>query len=122
MAAAVSTVSTHKKGGGWRKPFLIALARCGNIPWACRTVGVDRGTPHKAADANPEFAAAMQEAIEEAAGELEAKARELAIAGNAPLLIFLLKGAMPHKYRDNARVEHIGQVKIMAYVPEEGPE
>ena len=115
------TVLTHKRGG-WREPFLTALRKCGNIPWAGRQVGVSRATPHALAAGNEEFAAAMSEAIEEAAGELETRARELAIGGDTMLLIFLLKGAMPHKYRDNAKLEVVGGVKVLPYVPETGPE
>ena len=43
---------------------------------------------------------------------LEAVARKRAIIGSDVLLIFLLKGHRPEKYRERYQVEHAGKVKV----------
>lgn len=97
----------------WRAAFLAALAVQGNVSAAAQAAKVGRRTVYDLRAADPAFAAAWDKALEEGADALEAEARRRAFAGSDTLLIFLLKGARPERYRENikARVEHSGEIK-----------
>lgn len=119
--------STHPK----KRAFLAAFALTGNVLVASETAGVPRRTIYEWRRADPEFAAAMDLAREEACDRLEEEARRRAYDGTEEpvfgrverdrdgqvgtvqkysdtLLIFLLKGNKPEKFRE--RVEHSGRV------------
>ena len=107
----------------WPDRFLEALAESGNVKLSCQAAGVGRRTAydHRAKDAA--FASAWADAMEEAADLLEQEAVRRAVEGvdkpvyqggrmvgivkeySDTLLIFLLKGARPNKYRDNVKVD-----------------
>ena len=75
--------------------------------------------------------ARVAEAREEACDALEAEARRRAVEGvrkpvyyrgeivgtvkeySDTLLIFLMKGAMPEKYRENVKIEHTGGAELL---------
>jgi hypothetical protein len=125
MGAALAQRATPKK----RAAFLDALERCGNVTQAAVAAGVDRRLMYRTRAADPEFAAKWDEAVELGADALEDEARRRAHDGveepltcarglilddygqpvtvrkySDTLLIFLLKGARPEKYRDNIKV------------------
>lgn len=86
-----------------------ALASVGVVTEACRVAGVGTVTAYRHRDNEPDFAVAWEEAVEQAADGLELEARRRAVKGvmegksrrySDTLLIFLLKGARPEKYRD----------------------
>lgn len=108
---------------------------------ACSAAGVGRATAYEHKAADPEFAAAWEDAIEEAVEALETEARRRAIEGveqpivsggeiiatvqrySDTLTIFLLKAHRPERYRDNVRLEHTGPAgvaPVMIYVPDNG--
>lgn len=110
-----------------QRAFFEALRRSGNVTVAADSVAVSRRTVYDHRAADPAFAALWEEAYEEAIDALEAEARRRAVDGvvvdhldkdgkllftdtrySDVLLIFLLKGARPEKYRDNVRTEHTG--------------
>ncbi len=96
----------------------IALAG-GNITEACRQAQVPRRTHYEWVDADPEYASAVDQAASSGVEALEDEARRRGMLGveepvfhngervdvirkySDTLLIFLLKGAKPEKYRDN---------------------
>jgi hypothetical protein len=78
---------------------LAALRKCGSHARACRAVGIARSAAYSLLKADPDFRAAYQGAKEEAADWLEEIARKRAVEGSETLLIFLLKGLRPEKYR-----------------------
>ena len=111
--------------------FLEAYGRIGVIAAACRVAQISRVTHYSWLAADPEYAAAFALKTEEAKEVLEAEARRRAVEGvdkpvvyqgkimtaqdgqplttkeySDTLLIFLLKGAMPEKYKE--RYEHGG--------------
>lgn len=92
----------------WRTAFLSHLAAYGVVTHAAEAAGVDHSTVYAARLRDPKFAAAWDDALEQATDALEREARRRAFDCSDTLLIFLLKGARPHKYRDNYRVEHSG--------------
>lgn len=122
---AKKKTSRAKRGSTYAPGFLKALAECGNVSAAAKSVGVARQVVYALRKRDAEFAAAWKEAAAIGAEGLEDEARRRAyegtleprtVAGQAvdvrrfsdTLLIFLLKGAMPEKYADRQKVEHTG--------------
>jgi len=102
--------------------MVAALAETGNVSKAAKLAGVGRTTHYEWVAADSEYAAKVAEALDVAADALETEARRRAVDGvdepvfykgeecgairrySDTLLIFLLKGVRPEKYRD--RVDH----------------
>ena len=102
--------------------FLAAYRECGSVSYAARAEKINRCTHYRWLQQYPEYTEAFAEAREEAADVLEQEARRRAVEGvEAPvfykgevcgtvkrysdvLLIFLLKGARPDKYRERYEV------------------
>lgn len=117
----VNSNPQHKK-----KAFLAAYAEAGNITRAAELAGVDRTSHYKWLN-DPEYAEAFKAADEQAGDRLEQEARRRAVEGTQKpvfhqgkqcgvvneysdtLLIFLLKGARPEKYKDRVQQEHTGK-------------
>lgn len=106
--------------------FLAAFASCGNISTAAILADVNRKEHYRWLEADPAYADRYEQANEQAADALEQEARRRAVEGveepvgwfqgqaggtvrkySDTLLIFLLKGARPEKYRE--RYEHTGK-------------
>jgi hypothetical protein len=103
----------HKKHA-----FLTAFAECGNISTASRLSGIARSNHYDWMQNDPDYPALFIEADKEAAEKLEQEARRRAVNGvskpvfykgeecgvvqeySDTLLIFLLKGALPEKYKE----------------------
>lgn len=119
----------RKKTADVRAAFLAAYGELGNIKQAAARAGISRDT-HYAWLADEAYAKAFESAREEAVESLEAEARRRAVEGcerpvyqggeqvgtvreySDTLLIFLLKGAAPGKYRENHRHEVSGRVTL----------
>lgn len=111
----------------WRPLFLNALRNSGNIRAACQASNIDRSTAYRARERSAEFAAAWDEALEEAIDTLEAAAWQRARDGvvrrepimyqgrkvgekviveySDTVLIQLLKAHRPEKYRERFDIE-----------------
>lgn len=89
------------KGGAWQPKFLAALADTCNVTAAAQAAGVSRDTVYDHRKANAAFAAAWEDAIEQAVEALEHAARQRAMTVSDTLAIFLLKAHRPKVYRDN---------------------
>ena len=114
------------KGKAAQRAFLAAFATCGQITKAAKTAGVDRGAHYDWLDADPAYPLAFQQATEQAAHALEDEAVRRAQDGvlqaefyqgkpvgtkrvySDGLMQFLLRGFMPHKYRQNVSAEISG--------------
>lgn len=115
-----------------KRAFLAAFRLTGNVTVACLEADVHRSTVYEWRSEDPEFARAMEQAQIEASDYLEEEARRRAVVGTEEpvfgrigrdqdgeigtirrysdsLLIFLLKGNRPDKFRE--RIEHSGQVR-----------
>lgn len=119
------TVRTVKKGD-WKNVFLKALAESGTVTTASKKAKIGRTTAYKVREEDSVFAAAWDEALAEAVDGMEAEAHRRAVEGTLKpvyqqgrkvgsireysdtLLIFLLKGAKPEKYRERSDVQHSG--------------
>jgi hypothetical protein len=84
--------------------FLDALRERYSIYHAAKTVGVGRRTIYRWRDADPDFEAAMEDAKGDAVDALESSLYERAIKSDTVAAIFLLKGALPDKYRERREI------------------
>lgn len=71
----------QRPAGWWKEPFIEALATSGNITVAARSVPVDRRTVQRAYKEDPDFAAAWDDAKDNAVDLLVAEARRRAVVG-----------------------------------------
>jgi hypothetical protein len=110
--------------------FLEALAQTGNVSAAAKAAGVGRQYAYERRAADPELAAAWDEALDVATDALEREARRRALEGcerpvfykgdecgrireySDTLMIFLLKAHRPQKFRDNVDINHSGDLDI----------
>lgn len=139
MTTARQTRWTRKKDA-WRVSFLDALAVAGNVSEAARTAGVSRAFVYEERARDAGLAAAWDDALDQAADVMEREALRRAVEGweepvfgsvgqgmgsgeigtvrkySDTLLIFLLKGARPEKYRERTDVQHGGTIGIKGYV------
>lgn len=118
MKGRRGTLGTPKKKD-WKPQFLDALRDLGVVRAACEKAGVPYRTAYNHREQEEAFAADWDEALEQAADLMELEARRRAVEGvekrvyhqgeqidvvksySDTLLIFLLKAARPHKYRDH---------------------
>lgn len=85
--------------------FLEAFARLGTVKEAVEYLGLDSSTPYKWAREDPDFDAAFEATrAGPVMSMLEAEAKRRALKGSDVLLIFLMKGGNPRRYRDNAHL------------------
>jgi Bacteriophage Sf6, terminase small subunit-like len=101
------TKNTPKK----RALFLGALTEGASVTAACNRAVITRRTVYNWWEADPEFAAAWDDAIEAGTDALEDEALRRAKDKSDTLLIFLLKARRPEKYKDRVSTEHRGTVK-----------
>lgn len=119
-------MANNKKNEAKQAAFLAAFSECGNISRAAKIAGIERRS-HYSWIKDPIYAERFADAENQAVDTLEAEARRRAVEGidepvyykgevcgtvrkySDTLLIFLLKGARPDKYRDNVRQEITGK-------------
>ena len=130
--ASARTNRTPKK----RAAFLAELAQRGNVSDAAAASGLPRRTVYEWRADDAAFAADWDTALDEAADTMEREAWRRAVEGTEKpvfgslgqgqgsgeigrvqeysdtLLIFLLKGAKPEKYRERQQVEHTGRMEV----------
>lgn len=118
-----------------REKFLKELATNGVIAYAAKAAKMSRAWFYTQREADPEFAAAWDEALEEAVGRLEREAWRRAVDGvsepvigrvgkdedgiityvqkySDPLMQLLLKAHRPDKYRERYEVDHKGRIEV----------
>lgn len=112
--------------GSWTKAFLDQYRNCGNVTASARAVGISRQAVYDKLEADENFKREFDSAEIEAGDLLELEARRRAHDGvdepvyykgevcgtvrkySDTLLIVLLKGTKPEKYRENIRQETVG--------------
>jgi hypothetical protein len=127
----------------WEEVFLLTLRQQPNVTFACEAADVARQTVYARKDSNEEFAKRMNDAIEEGADRLEQEAWRRAHDGilkpvyqggmlvghineySDTLMILLLKGHKPRKFRENQSVEMSGPdgqaiEPVQIYIPSNG--
>jgi len=128
MAKAASHKSAqHKKTAASQAAFLAAYAENGTIRHAATAAGIGRRTHYDWLDSDPDYVDAFDDAQQEAGEALEIEARRRATEGvevpvyfrdkkigtirkfSDVLLIFLLNGIFPEKYRARNSTELTGR-------------
>ena len=97
------TIRTPQK----RAKFLEVLAEGWSVQKAAAAAGMGRSAAFAWKREDHEFAAAWEAAYEDGTDHLEDVAQSRAEGASDTLLIFLLKGRRPNKYRE--RIEHTGK-------------
>lgn len=105
-----------------RDAFLAAFTKLGTLTHAAEAAGCDRGQHYRWMDTDPEYPHLFSEASKSAHDNLEREAVRRAVEGTEKpvyqggklvgtireysdtLLIFIMKGAMPSKYRERVEV------------------
>lgn len=87
-----------------REAFLEALSECGSVSDACKKAEVGRTSAYRLRNSDEAFAAQWDEAFSKGADALEDEAHRRALDGSDTLLIFLLKGRKPERYRERVAV------------------
>jgi hypothetical protein len=135
-----------------KRAFLAAFRISGNVSTAADAAEVHRSSHYEWMQTDPDYAVAFDHAQGEAADRLEQEARRRAIEGvrrpvlhqgaqvkiidpetnqetllwehaySDTLLIFLLKGARPEKFRDNVKLEQQVSGGLAVKVDEEIPD
>lgn len=125
--------------------FLKELARRANVSAAAKKAKVDRATPYRWREDDPDFASAWDEAIEVAVDSLEDEAWRRAATGTLEpvfqkgekvgairrysdmLMVTLLKAHRPEKFKDRSQNELTGpggaplqQPQVQVYLPDNG--
>jgi len=106
MAAPASPFSTilHPK----KRAVLAAYAKSGRLVYSCKQAKTDAFMHYYWMKTDPAYVTAFADAQELVANLLEEEAIRRATKGPRPsdtLLIFLMKGARPEKYRDNVHIK-----------------
>ena len=142
-AAGGATGATKEKRGkpgkDWQARFLQTLAETCNVSASCRAAKVSRRTAYRERERSAEFRAGWDEAQEDGVDALELEARRRAIKGTLrpvfqggvkvgeirdysdTLLIFLLKGARPERYRESFDLQRIAEAIESARLAPEQP-
>ncbi len=85
----------------WQKAFLAALENTGSVTAAADAAGVHRTAAYKHRQTDKAFSEKWDESVEHASDVLEDEARKRAFAGSDVLLMFLLKGIRPQRWRES---------------------
>lgn len=123
-------MTPEKAAPVWEKAFLSALSEAGVVRYACKAAGVTSQAVYLRRAEVPEFAAAWVQALDDAADLLESEAVRRGRDGivehvvgkggevyentkySDTLLIFLLKGARPEKYRERFDTKLSGSIDL----------
>jgi len=89
----------------WQKAFLAALEESGSVTSSCTAANISTVRVYEVKRNDPEFAKQWEQALEQGADILEAEARRRAMEGTSKgsdtLLMFLLKGLRPQRWRES---------------------
>jgi hypothetical protein len=115
MSSPPKTALFHEITHPQKRAFLLAYIESYQIGKAALRAGVTRRVHYFWRDRDPVYAAALEVAKQLAIEGLEEEAIRRARDEDRPsdsLMIFLLKGALPDKYKDRYQVEHRGAVEL----------
>lgn len=85
----------------WQKAFLAALEQTGSVTQSAETAKISRFTVYATKRDDAAFATLWEQALDAGADALEDEARKRAFAGSDVLLMFMLKGIRPQKWRES---------------------
>ena len=122
----------------YKRAFLAAFRETGNVCLACQAAGVGRSSHYRWLEQDPEYREAFDQAKEDATDVLEAEAHRRAVEGveepvgwdkgvaggtvrrySDVLLMFLLKGLRPERYRERVDVRGVLAHLDVSQLPDE---
>jgi hypothetical protein len=118
LAIPDKAVTIPKRLTRWHLKFIAALKQAPHVALACKAAGISRETAYKHRRDNPLFAAEWEAVLQESVDDLEAKAFELALRDNVPLIQFLLKAHRRNIYGDRTEHQHLLARKVIFMLPE----
>lgn len=92
--------------------FILILSQGNSITAAARSIGVSRQAVYQVRETDEDFKNAWDNAIEEGLDTLEDEAISRAKKSSDLLLIFLLKGGRPDKYRERVDINVNWRVEL----------
>ena len=95
-----------------RERFCGILADGSSVTAAAEAIGISRASLYNAREIDPDFAAAWNDAVERGTDTLEDEAVKRARNSSDTLLIFLLKGRRPEKFKERFVAEHSGKIAV----------
>ena len=98
--------------GQQKKAAIDAYREYGTVSAACLAADIGRSTWYRWKKEDAEFAEAVAEAEEDVADSLEKEAIRRAKESSDTLLIFLLKGHKPEKYKDRVHQDISGELTV----------
>jgi len=98
-----SKAQTRK--GLWKKTFLEKLAKTPSVTAACRVSNVSRRTAYDLKHADPEFAAAWDDALNQSLDYLEHQVFVRGCKDDTRAAEIILKAYRPDRYCDKMRIE-----------------
>lgn len=107
--------NTHNRSlkPAWKNDFLAALREDPNVSAAAVAVGKSRRYTYEAKDADPDFAAAWDDAIAASVDSLESRVfqatQDLSTSPAANMAMFLLRAHRPERYSEKTRAEVTGK-------------
>ena len=102
------TIRTPKKA----EEFCIALSEGLSVTAACQRASISKMAAYAWRNADPEFAAAWENALDAGTDVLEDVALKRAQDSSDRLIIFLLKARRPEKFKDRAHIDKAETVNI----------
>ena len=96
----------------WAPKFLDRLRKSGSVTAAARTARVTRQAAYDMRAKDPAFAAAWDDAIEQALDDVEEAVHRRAKSKSDGLAMFLLRSRRPEVYGDKSKLEHIGDITV----------
>lgn len=102
-----------------KKAFLAVYSQTGNVSHSADAVGMHRNTHYRWLRTDEDYVAAYEAAQFEVGDTLEAEAIRRAKENSDTLLIFLLKGFKPEKYKERVYSEITGR---LGRIPDPGRE
>lgn len=89
-----------------QESFLHAYSITGSLKYAEMTAKISRSNHYLWLREDPTYAERFEQARKESVDALESEAHLRAMVGSDQLLMFLLKGNAPHKYKDSMRIDN----------------
>jgi hypothetical protein len=108
MSRGGRTVRTDRA----RETFLEQLRETCNVSHSAREAGISRTVAYEWRASDPDFAAAWEDAEEQAVDKLEKVARDRAIDGSDRMMEILLKAHRPEKYVERFKGDFSGALTV----------
>jgi hypothetical protein len=103
----------NKRTSARMRAFLAAFERTGSKTEAARLAKIDRKLHYRKFESDPLYRKAFEEVEQRAIDGLEDEAWRRARKGSDGLMMFLLRGLRPERYREHVVQEHSGSVTLV---------